>query len=109
MAAKVHGISPVNLPQRFPLPDKRQTGCPEFLLFSDFPPRRRMGAVLKKSSQESTLNTLLNIMRTQAPLKMQGIRLRRPRFAALAVIVLFLSFMAGCGGSKSANNTVAVV
>jgi len=40
MAAKVHGISPVNLPQRFPLPDKRQTGCrPEFLLFSDFPPR----------------------------------------------------------------------
>lgn len=48
-------------------------------------------------------------MRTQAPLKMQGIRLRRPRFAALAVIVLFLSFMAGCGGSKSANNTVAVV
>src|SRR5690242_12031698 len=49
------------------------------------------------------------IMRTQAPLKMQGIRLRRPRFAALAVIVLFLSLMAGCGGSKSANNTVAVV
>ena len=48
-------------------------------------------------------------MRTQAPLKMQGIRLRRPRFAALAVIVLFLSFTAGCGGSKSANNTVAVV
>jgi hypothetical protein len=49
------------------------------------------------------------IMRIQAPLKMQGIRLRRPRFAALAVIVLFLSFMAGCGGSKSTNNTVAVV
>jgi hypothetical protein len=48
-------------------------------------------------------------MRTQAPLNMQGIRLRRPRFAALTVIVLFLSFMAGCGGSKSANNTVAVV
>jgi hypothetical protein len=47
-------------------------------------------------------------MRTQAPLKMQGMKLRRPRFAALAVIVLF-SFMAGCGGSKSANNTVAVV
>jgi hypothetical protein len=48
-------------------------------------------------------------MRTQAPLKLQGIRLRHPRFAALAVIVLFLAFMAGCGGSKSANNTVAVV
>ncbi|HVG91768.1 MAG TPA: hypothetical protein VNB54_09790, partial [Alphaproteobacteria bacterium] len=49
------------------------------------------------------------IMRTQAPLKLQGTRLRRQRFAALAVIVLFLSFMAGCGGSKSTNNTVAVV
>jgi hypothetical protein len=47
-------------------------------------------------------------MRTQAPLNMQGMKLRRPRFAALAVIVLF-SFMSGCGGSKSANNTVAVV
>ena len=48
-------------------------------------------------------------MRTQAPLKLQGMRLRRQRFAALAVIALFLSFMAGCGGSKSTNNTVAVV
>ncbi len=48
-------------------------------------------------------------MRTQPPLKLQGIRLRRSRFAALAVILLFVSFMAGCGGSKSTNNTVAVV
>ena len=36
-------------------------------------------------------------------------KLHRPRFAAPAVLVLFLSFMAGCGGSKSTNNTVAVV
>jgi hypothetical protein len=34
---------------------------------------------------------------------------RSPWSAAAAVIVLFLSLMAGCGGSKSANNTVAVV
>lgn len=49
------------------------------------------------------------IMRTQVLLKTRGIRPKSPRFAASAVIVLFLSFMAGCGGSKSANNTVAVV
>ena len=48
-------------------------------------------------------------MRTQALLKTRGIGRRRQRFAASAVIVFFLSLMAGCGGSKSANNTVAVV
>lgn len=40
---------------------------------------------------------------------MWGIRPKRLRLAAPAVIVLFLSFIAGCGGSKSTNNTVAVV
>src|SRR6478672_8215447 len=49
------------------------------------------------------------IMRNQVLLKMQGKSPRRPLFTGLALIVLFVSLMAGCGGSKSANNTVAVV
>ena len=73
------------------------------------PPCQTIAALLKKSPQESTLNSLLIIMRTQVLLKTQGSGLRRQRLATSAVIVLFLSFMAGCGGSKSANNTVAVV
>src|SRR6478609_9408732 len=109
MAPKVHGISPVNLPRRFPMP-RRGSGCrPEFSPF--FRPAG-VGAICRDVEEiPARIYTELSsyIMRTQAPLKLQGIRLRRPRFAALAVIVLFLSFMAGCGGSKSANNTVAVV
>jgi trimeric autotransporter adhesin len=49
------------------------------------------------------------IMPTQAFLQMQGMKLRRPHFAEAALIVFFLSMVAGCGGSKSANNTVAAV
>jgi hypothetical protein len=48
-------------------------------------------------------------MPTQVFLQMQGMKLRRPHFAEAALIVTFLSMIAGCGGSKSANNTVAAV
>ncbi|HWS17972.1 MAG TPA: hypothetical protein VN223_08150, partial [Candidatus Elarobacter sp.] len=48
-------------------------------------------------------------MRNQVLLKMQEKKLRRPIFTGMALIVLFVSFMAGCGGSKAANTTVAAV
>ncbi|MCU1254456.1 MAG: hypothetical protein JWM83_755 [Candidatus Angelobacter sp.] len=48
-------------------------------------------------------------MRNQVLLKMQGKSPLRPLFTGMALIVLFVSLMAGCGGSKSANTTVAVV
>jgi hypothetical protein len=48
-------------------------------------------------------------MRIQVLLKTQGIRHCRQELTGLAIIVLFLSFMAGCGGSSSTNNTVAAV
>jgi hypothetical protein len=48
-------------------------------------------------------------MRNQVLLKMQGKSLRHPIFTGMALIVLFVSFMAGCGGSKAANTTVAAV
>jgi hypothetical protein len=48
-------------------------------------------------------------MRIQVLLKTQGIRHCRQGLTGLAIIVLFLSFMAGCGGSSSTNNTVAAV
>ncbi|MGC2743285.1 MAG: hypothetical protein WA672_08855, partial [Candidatus Angelobacter sp.] len=42
-------------------------------------------------------------------LKIQGKTPRCPLFAGMAFIVLFVSLSTGCGGSKSANNTVAAV
>jgi hypothetical protein len=47
-------------------------------------------------------------MRNQVFLKIQGKTPRSPLFAGMALIIL-VSFMAGCGGSKSANTTVAAV
>jgi len=44
-------------------------------------------------------------MRNQVFLK----NARRPFFAGMTLILLFVSLMAGCGGSKSVNNTVAAV
>jgi hypothetical protein len=44
-------------------------------------------------------------MRNQVSLK----NARCPFFAGMALILLFLSILAGCGGSKSVNNTVAAV
>ncbi|MFL6314420.1 MAG: hypothetical protein ACJ71W_20135 [Terriglobales bacterium] len=48
-------------------------------------------------------------MRNQVFLKIQEKSPRYPVFAGLALIALFISFAAGCGGSKSANTTVAAV
>src|SRR5882672_3168360 len=48
-------------------------------------------------------------MRIQLLLKTQSKGPRRNRFIEMALIVLFLAFLAGCGGSKSANTTVAAV
>jgi hypothetical protein len=48
-------------------------------------------------------------MRNPVLFKIQGKNPRRPLFTGMALIVSFVSFMAGCGGSKSANNTVAAV
>jgi len=47
-------------------------------------------------------------MRNPVLLKIQE-NPRRPLFTGMALIVIFVSFMAGCGGSKSANTTVAAV
>ena len=48
-------------------------------------------------------------MRNQVLLKIQGKTPRCPLFTGMALIVLFVSLLAGCGGSKSANNKVAAV
>lgn len=48
-------------------------------------------------------------MRNQVFLKMQEKSPRSPLCAGLALIALFVSLTAGCGGSKSANTTVAAV
>jgi hypothetical protein len=48
-------------------------------------------------------------MRNQVLLKIQGKNPRCLLFTGMALIVLFVSLMASCGGSKSANNTVAAV
>ena len=48
-------------------------------------------------------------MRNQVSLKMRGKSLRYPFFTGIALIALLLSWTAGCGGSKSANNTIAAV
>ena len=48
-------------------------------------------------------------MRNQVFLNIQKKNPRCPLFTGMALIVLFVSLMAGCGGSKSANNTVAAV
>ncbi|HZE24730.1 MAG TPA: hypothetical protein VE054_12085 [Blattabacteriaceae bacterium] len=48
-------------------------------------------------------------MRNQVFLKIQEKSPRYPVFAGLALITLFVSLAAGCGGSKSANTTVAAV
>jgi hypothetical protein len=48
-------------------------------------------------------------MRNQVFLNIQGKNPRSPLFAGMALIVLFVWLMAGCGGSKSANTTVAAV
>jgi hypothetical protein len=48
-------------------------------------------------------------MRNQVSLKMQGKNPRYPLFTGIALIALFVSWTAGCGGSKSSNNTVAAV
>jgi hypothetical protein len=48
-------------------------------------------------------------MRIQVLLKTQGIKPHRQHHIGTALFVLFLFAMAGCGGSKSANNTVAAV
>ena len=48
-------------------------------------------------------------MRNQVLLKIQGKSPRCPLFTGMALIVLFVSLMAGCGGSKKANTTVAQV
>jgi len=60
MSPKVHGISPVNLPQALSVPDRRQTGLTgEFSSFSSQPELGAIAVMLKKSPQESTLNSLL--------------------------------------------------
>jgi len=48
-------------------------------------------------------------MRNQVFLKMQEKSPRYPLFAGMALIALLVSLAAGCGGSKSANTTVAAV
>src|ERR1041385_3206127 len=48
-------------------------------------------------------------MRNQVSLKMRGKSPRYPLFIGIAFIALLVSLAAGCGGSKSANNTVAAV
>jgi len=48
-------------------------------------------------------------MRNQVFLKMQEKCPRYPLFAGMVLVALFVSLAAGCGGSKSANNTVAAV
>ena len=48
-------------------------------------------------------------MRNQVFLKIQEKNARCLLFTGIALIVLFASLMAGCGGSKSVNNTVAAV
>ncbi len=48
-------------------------------------------------------------MRNQVFLKNQGKTPRCPLFTGIALIFLFVLLMAGCGGSKSANTTVAAV
>jgi hypothetical protein len=48
-------------------------------------------------------------MRNQVFLKMQGKNPRYPLFTGIALIALFVLSTAGCGGSKSANTTVAAV
>ena len=48
-------------------------------------------------------------MRNQVFLKMQAKRPRYPLFTGIALIALFMSLAAGCGGSKKANTTVAAV
>lgn len=48
-------------------------------------------------------------MRNQVLLKIQGKNPRCLLFTGMALILLFVSLMAGCGGSKSVNNTVAAV
>src|SRR6266478_722240 len=46
-------------------------------------------------------------MRNPVLLKIQEKNPRRPLFTGMALIVLFVSFMAGCGGLNSANTPVA--
>ncbi|HSK45160.1 MAG TPA: hypothetical protein VLA83_14870, partial [Candidatus Binatia bacterium] len=48
-------------------------------------------------------------MRNQVCHKIQGKNSRCPLFTGMALIVLFVALIAGCGGSKSANTTVAQV
>src|SRR5579864_2728506 len=48
-------------------------------------------------------------MRNQVLLKIQGKNPRCPLFAGMALIILFVSLMPGCGGSKKTNTTVAQV
>jgi len=48
-------------------------------------------------------------MRNQVFLKIQGKNARCLVFTGITLILLFVSLMAGCGGSKSVNNTVAAV
>lgn len=48
-------------------------------------------------------------MRNQVSLKMRGKNPRYPFFTGIALIALLVSWTAGCGGSKSANTTVAAV
>ncbi|MBZ5490970.1 MAG: Ig-like domain-containing protein [Acidobacteriia bacterium] len=48
-------------------------------------------------------------MRNQVFLKMQGQTPRYPFFTGIALIALFVLLTAGCGGSKSANTTIAAV
>src|ERR1700730_16377518 len=48
-------------------------------------------------------------MRNPVLLKIQERNSRHPLFTGMALIVLLVSFVAGCGGSKSVNNTVAAV
>src|ERR1041385_6023745 len=48
-------------------------------------------------------------MRNQVSLNKRGKSPRYPLFIGIAFIALLVSLAAGCGGSKSANNTVAAV
>jgi hypothetical protein len=48
-------------------------------------------------------------MRNQVSLKMRRKSPRYPFFTGIALIALLVSWTAGCGGSKSANNTIAAV
>jgi hypothetical protein len=113
MAMKIHGISPVNqIPCFFPKPDPdpHGTALPRGL-------QVQTGSIrwvqLNRGVEEIPARIYTehssSIMRNQVFLKMQGIQFRGQQIIGAALLLVFLSFIAGCGGGSSANTTVASV